>query len=190
MRTRSRRRPGERSDPVQKPTHATSSTLPLPLSFHNCAPCTLHRARWGSHTAHNLGEKNAAIRLRLQPVLLTALLVICVLALLWFGRFQRQIEMPVQMAERMTRQSSEMDKAVGRSFTRGRIVIGTFAAARDNGTADVTIRIFGPRGQGKLYEWAQETNGSWQICSLVFRPDNGSQEIFIVPDESSHCERE
>lgn len=78
----------------------------------------------------------------------------------------------------------------GRSFTRGRIVTGTYVAARDNGTADVTIRIFGPRGQGKLYEWAQETNRSWQICSLVFRPDNGSQEILIVPDESSHCEHE
>ena len=116
----------------------------------------------------DLEEKNAVTRLRLLPALLAALLVFSVLALLWFGRFQRQIEVPVQMAEKMTRQSSEMDKAVGRSFTRGRIVIGTFAAARDNGTADVTIRIFGPRGQGKLYEWAQETNGSWQICHLCF----------------------
>jgi hypothetical protein len=157
MRTRSRRRPGERSDPVQKPTHATSSTLPLPLSFHNCAPCTLHRARWGSHTAHNLGEKNAAIRLRLQPVLLTALLVICVLALLWFGRFQRQIEMPVQMAEKMTRNPRRWTSPWEDPLRGGRIVTGTFVAARDNGTADVTIRIFGPRGQGKLYEWAQET---------------------------------
>jgi hypothetical protein len=138
----------------------------------------------------NSGEKNAAKRLRLLPVFMTSLLAICVLALLWFVRFQRQIEMPVQMAEKMTRQSSEMDKAVGRSFTRGHIVTGTFLSARDNGTADVTIRIFGPRGQGKLYEWAQETSGSWQVCSLVFRPDNGSREIAIVSDESSHCERE
>ena len=157
MRTRSRRRPGERSDPVQKPTHATSSTLPLPLSFHNCAPCTLHRARWGSHTAHNLGEKNAVKRLRLLPVLLTALLVICVLALLWFGRFQRQIEMPVQMAEKMTRNPRRWTSPWEDPLRGGRIVTGTFVAARDNGTADVTIRIFGPRGQGKLYEWAQET---------------------------------
>jgi hypothetical protein len=138
----------------------------------------------------NSGEKNAPKRLRLLPVSLTALLVICVLALLWFGRFQRQIEMPVQMAEMMTRQSSEMDKAVGRSFTRGRIVTGTFVSARDTGTADVTIRISGPRGQGKLYEWAQETNGNWQVCSLVYRSDDDSREIPIVPDESSHCERE
>jgi hypothetical protein len=138
----------------------------------------------------NSGEKNASKRLRLLPVSLTALLVICVLALLWFGRFQRQIEMPVQMAEKMTRQSSEMDQAVGRSFTRGRIVTGTFVLARDSGTADVTIRIFGPRGQGKLYEWAQETSGSWQVCSLMFRSDNRSREIAIVSDESSHRERE
>src|SRR5271155_1832420 len=135
------------------------------------------------------GERYASKRLRLLPVSLTALLVISVLALLWFGRFQRRIEIPVQMAEKMTRQSSEMDRAVGRSFTRGRIVTGTFVSARDNGTADVTIRIFGPRGQGKLYEWAQETNGSWQVCSLMFRSDDGSREIPVVPDESNHCER-
>ena len=53
----------------------------------------------------NSDEKNTPKRLRLLPVSLTALLVICVVALLWFGRFQRQIEMPVQMAEKMTRQS-------------------------------------------------------------------------------------
>ena len=115
----------------------------------------------------NLGEKNAAKRLRLLPVLLTALLVM-LLALLWFGRFQRQIEVPVQMAEKVTRQSSEIDKAVGRSFTRGRIVTGTCVAARDNGTADVTIRILALEAKASFMSGRRRLTEAGRFVHLCF----------------------
>ena len=129
-------------------------------------------------------------RHRLLVISLVAILALSTIVLIWFGRFERQMQEPVRLAEFQSRKSPEIDRVVGRTFTLGRFVTGRSLLTGTDGTADLEIRIYGPHGRGKLQEWAQETQGRWQICSLVFQPDNSSNDIVLVPDESSRCERE
>jgi hypothetical protein len=73
---------------------------------------------------------------------------------------------------------------VGR-FTRGNLV-----ANNGNGTADLSIQIYGPVGGGTLLEWAQEDAGKWHLCSLLFRSSDVSTSITVVSDASTQCDRE
>lgn len=60
-----------------------------------------------------------------------------------------------------------------------------------DGTADLTIPIYGPLGRGILLEWAQEDTGKWHLCFLLFRSTNNvSTSVNLVSDDSTHCDRE
>jgi hypothetical protein len=118
------------------------------------------------------------------------LVALCACLLLWFVWFQRQVATPTQMAEVLVGRSPEMERSIGKPIRRGYLTSGRMISSKGNGTADISTSISGPLGSGKLFEWAQESEGHWQVCSLVFHPNSGSQTITIVPDDASRCDRE
>ena len=96
----------------------------------------------------------------------------------------------VELAVRTASDSDVVAKAVGKPFRVGRFVTGNINTDAGSGNADLNIRISGPRGKGTLLEWAQENRGKWEICSLLYRPADGSADITIISDENTRCERE
>ena len=121
---------------------------------------------------------------------LISLVLLLFIGLGWYWKFLSEVQAPVRIASVKARESFDIDRVVGRSFQVGHIVTGRVFSSGGNGTADLNIRISGPNGQGRLQEWAQETQERWQICSLTFQSNSGSETIQIVPDDSMHCERE
>jgi hypothetical protein len=102
----------------------------------------------------------------------------------------------LQMRRRIARgvlaravKSVQFQKKLGQPVKVGYFVRGRVIGGMDAGTADLTIPVSGPVGAGKLIDWSQTGFAGWQVCSLEFRSDDGST-IVIVPDETSHCERE
>jgi hypothetical protein len=71
-----------------------------------------------------------------------------------------------------------------------RIAKGRIFTNRGDGNADLTVRIRGPLGRGKLDEWAQEENGTWHICGLQFESSDGATSIMLVDESLTHCEPE
>lgn len=117
-----------------------------------------------------------------------AALSVCGLS--WFIGFKREAEVPLHMAEVLAGLSPSVKSAIGKPITRGSFIVGRIVSSGGNGTADLSTSISGPLGSGKLLEWAQEKEGHWQVCSLVFHPNGDSQPIPVVSDEMSRCERE
>jgi hypothetical protein len=138
----------------------------------------------------NEKAKSPARSKRALVIAAAAVLGLSISGLYLFLMFQRAVQPPVRLAEIKSRESPEVGRAVGESFMVGRFVTGRLTLKNGSGSTDLTIHISGPRGRGTLREWAQEDHGRWQICSLIFRPDTGAADISLVPDESSHCERE
>ncbi|MGA3346894.1 MAG: cytochrome c oxidase assembly factor Coa1 family protein [Terracidiphilus sp.] len=116
--------------------------------------------------------------------------LLLVLTGVWILRFERQARAPVALAVRNARSSVKIRQLLGEPLRIGRLVKGTIFSNGGGGNADLAIRIHGPLGEGILDEWAQEDSGKWHICSLAFQSSDGSINIPLVDDSSTHCERE
>ena len=117
-------------------------------------------------------------------------LLLLALAGAWILRFERQSRAPMALAAQMARSSARMKSLLGEPMHVSRIAKGRILSNRDDGNADLTVRIRGPLGRGKLDEWAQEENGRWHICGLEFKSSGGSTRITLVDESLTHCERE
>ena len=146
----------------------------------------------GLNRSMQLDRKGSSKAMGIRRLLVFAglLVVLCACFLLWFARFWHQAEIHVRMAVKTAEDSASLKRVLGRPITRSGLIMGRVVSTKGNGTADISVKVSGPMGRGKLLEWAQETEGHWQVCSLTFQPANGTKDISIVPDETSHCERE
>lgn len=112
------------------------------------------------------------------------------IAIFWHARFLRESRPAVAVALARADQSKEVTTIVGDSITvthvKGR-VIGV--GKPDSGNADLAIDVSGPKGTGKLLEWAQNGSQGWHLCSLSFL-DSAGRETVLIPDEDAKCERE
>ena len=118
------------------------------------------------------------------------LVLLILAAVAWSINFYRETLQPVKLAVSIARGSSEVERAIGAPLRQSRFTTGNLVAKAGNGTADLTIRISGPLGNGALLEWAQEDRGQWQVCSLLFRSIHTTGDLTLVSDASTHCERE
>lgn len=119
-----------------------------------------------------------------------ALTLLGVVILTWLFRFQEQVAIPTKMAEKIATASSDIEEQIGKPIRRGRFVTGHSSSDGENGTVDVSILLIGTIGSGQLSEWAQEHDGHWEICSLIFRQQNAAEPTVLVDDTQTHCERE
>jgi hypothetical protein len=105
-------------------------------------------------------------------------------------RFEHQSQAPMAIAARTARSSARVRQLLGEPIRVSRIAKGRILAHRGDGNADLTIQIRGPLGRGKLDEWAQEENGTWQICGLQFESSDGTTSFTLVDESLTHCDRE
>jgi hypothetical protein len=94
------------------------------------------------------------------------------------------------VAVRRANESVLLRKQLGSPIKQGYFVSGRIVGAgADSGTADLSIPVSGPLGEGTLILWSQNGLVGWHVCSLVFRSQSG-QEIDIAADAEAPCERE
>jgi hypothetical protein len=113
-----------------------------------------------------------------------------ILAIGLVPRFEMQGRAPAALAKHAARNSPRLRNLLGEPRHFSRIVRGSLSSGHGDGNADLIIRIGGPLGRGALNEWAQEDEGEWHICSLVFQPSGRSSSILIIDGSSSHCKSE
>ena len=112
------------------------------------------------------------------------------LGLMWVWRFERNAQAPIGVAMGVARNSTELQNAIGTPMKSEQVVRGNLVEGGGDGNADLMVRIEGPKGRGTLGEWAQEVGGQWHICSLYFHPREGGEDLTLVDDATTHCERE
>ena len=103
----------------------------------------------------------------------------------WISVSRKAGQPAVEAAER----SPEVTGVIGEDLTPGVFVTGSILSDGTNGNADLNIPVSGRRGSGKLIEWAQQSGGHWNLCSLVLRLADG-REVTVLSDTKTTCERE
>jgi hypothetical protein len=103
-----------------------------------------------------------------------------------FVRFNQTVQAPMALAANAAQSSTVVRSALGEPLRFGRL---PRAKVRGN-NARLGVSVSGPLGSGTLIEWAQQTGGQWRICSLAFRPNDGSGSVDLVESETTRCEPE
>lgn len=129
-------------------------------------------------------------RIKLAAGLSIGVGLLLVIVLLWVLHFEHQAQNPASLAVKVAGGSEGIRKYLGSPIRFSRFARGRLITEGGNGTADLTVYVRCPLGQGSLSEWAQENSGEWQICSLVFRSKDDTTRITVVDDALSRCERE
>jgi hypothetical protein len=109
---------------------------------------------------------------------------------LYYLSFLRQSRRPVSLALEAAGKSTAVVSSLGSTNLRKTFVTGRIIAGTDYGNADITIHVASPNGHGVLLESAQNGFQGWHICSLVFRTDQSKQDVTLVDDTLTNCERE
>ncbi|HEV2215788.1 MAG TPA: cytochrome c oxidase assembly factor Coa1 family protein [Terracidiphilus sp.] len=129
-------------------------------------------------------------RRRVLTAVATGAVVVIGFGLTWAWRFETNARGPIGAAMQVAQSSAVLRMAIGTPMRAEELARGSVVASGGNGTADLVVRIDGPRGRGALDEWAQEVKGQWHVCSLTFEPRNGGAEVTLVDDATTRCERE
>jgi hypothetical protein len=130
-------------------------------------------------------------RVRKTAILaVSAVGLVSLLACIWFLSLSIRAQSPVRLAASKAQSSADVRQVIGQPLNTGRFVRGYLISDNGNGNADLRIRVYGPLGHGTLSEWAQENQGKWRICSLVFQSSDASGTTQLVSDTSTDCERE
>jgi Cytochrome oxidase complex assembly protein 1 len=135
-------------------------------------------------------KKNFLKRRRALAAVAVCAVTVIGLGLLWVWRFERNARAPIGVAMDVARSSARLQKAIGTPMRAEQLARGNLVGSGGFGTADLMVRIAGPNGRGTLSEWAQESAGEWHVCSLSFHPRDGGQDLTLVDDATTHCERE
>jgi hypothetical protein len=129
----------------------------------------------------------------MPPYIRATLLAATVLALILiaaiFAYLHQAFRAPAAVAFATARRSYEFQRSIGEPSHIKLMTTGRILETGGNGNADLVIPVSGPRGRGKLLEWAQESDGKWHICSLDLQLRDAAP-ITIVNDLNTHCERE
>ena len=95
---------------------------------------------------------------------------VVVTVIVWHMRFLHESRPAVAVAIEKAEQSKEVTSIVGGpirvTHVKGRLIGVGYSGDSDN--ADLAIDISGPKGTGKLLEWAQNGYQGWHLCSLSF----------------------
>jgi hypothetical protein len=135
-------------------------------------------------------KKSFLKRRRLLASVAVCAVVVIGLGLTWVWRFESSARAPIRVAMMVARNSTQLQKAIGMPMRAERLARGNLVASGGNGTADLVVRIEGPKGRGTLSEWAQEVAGRWHVCSLSFHARDGGADLTLVDDATTNCERE
>jgi hypothetical protein len=108
----------------------------------------------------------------LTIVLLLALVIGGVMALV-FG-MMKSSDVYAQALDR-ARASPEVAAVLGTPVEEGLFVTGQWSESATNGSAELSIPLSGPKGDGTLHVVAEKSGGTWRFSTLVIESASGMQ---------------
>jgi hypothetical protein len=91
-----------------------------------------------------------------------------------------------KMALKEAQDSPCVATRLGTPLTPGWTLSGNMKEGSDDGSANLSIPIHGPRGKGSLELEAEKDSGIWRITSLVLVSETGRIQI-VPPVPNSSC---
>ena len=79
--------------------------------------------------------------------------------------------------------NTELQEVIGLPIIEGFIMKGSINLQNDNGTANLSIPISGPKGEATIYVVGQKTNGIWSYSHLIARVKGRDKEIDLLVKE-------
>jgi|GEM_PF-671234 len=119
------------------------------------------------------------------PVLatsMTALLAAFVLALLWFVATMLKNSEPYRHAVSVAREDARVTAVLGSPIEEGLLPIGQLSTGGGSGAVNLSIRLNGPRGSGRLYLRATQRAGVWRYEALSFVAEGSHARIELPHD--------
>jgi len=107
-----------------------------------------------------------------------------------FVRFSQTVRVPMALATSFAETSPAVQAALGTPLAFGRFPEAKVRPAQSLLNARIGIHVSGPRGEGKLVEWAQQNAGQWKLCSLILHTDSDNTNIVLVSGAATPCARE
>jgi hypothetical protein len=89
----------------------------------------------------------------------------------------------IPAAMRIAEKSPCIQERTGTPFTSGWGVTGNMQTSGENGSAELSIPVSGPKGSGSLDLEAAKQSGQWTVTDLEFSSKDGRLKVLPVPDE-------
>jgi hypothetical protein len=91
---------------------------------------------------------------------------------------------PYQQAVRRAQSDPRVAAVLGQPIEIGWFISGSINTENDQGTANLTIPISGPRGKGKIYIEGVKKRGRWTYSEMIVTPEKG-EEINLLEGDAS-----
>ena len=87
---------------------------------------------------------------------------------------------PYQYGLEQAQQHPEVIQILGEPITDGWWISGNIETNNSSGTADISIPLGGPRGNGTLFVIGDKEAGKWTYSRIRFQADSG-EEVELIP---------
>jgi hypothetical protein len=91
---------------------------------------------------------------------------------------------PYREAVRRAQSDPRVVEALGQPIEIGLFVSGSINTENDQGTANLSIPISGPKGKAKIYVVAEKKRRRWTYSEMYVTPEKG-EEINLLEEDSS-----
>ena len=78
-----------------------------------------------------------------------------------------------------------VEEAIGTPIKAGLFVSGSTKVTGESGTSDITIPIYGPKGEVKIYAVATKEEGEWKYSKLVVKIADTGEKIDLGGETDS-----
>ena len=89
-----------------------------------------------------------------------------------------------KISMKQVKASPEVVAALGQPISAGWVVTGNTRLSGSSGTADLSIPISGPKGEGRVLSQATKVGGTWIIHLLVVRIDGVAKPIILINERN------
>jgi hypothetical protein len=120
------------------------------------------------------------------PVGCLGLIVVCaglVAATYGIVRTSFRSSEPYQVGVSRAKANDEVVAALGTPIEEGAFPMGSIEVNGGSGTADLTIPIHGPDGEGTVYVQAEKFGGSWEYRRIVVEVEGRQIDLLAETDE-------
>ena len=87
---------------------------------------------------------------------------------------------PYTVGLERAKKNEEVKEALGEPIDASYIVQGSINLKNNDGDADLTFPISGPKGAGQVHVQGTKTNGAWSYQEISVTIENGSKKIDLL----------